>query len=306
MNERYPRVRHFSDIEGSSFLCLRESVRICFYMRRSHAEFAQAVLRSLDLYRKAVGLESLRWYPDDEGWWHELDKKSWALHERKLMDSQGAIVDLCESDGPTTGYAFTYWGRDLSSPLFVRDPEAVCAVSFLLPTEFLEAHGPGRVRELALELAKDLPFNSGHAGLCFHYDTGSLLGTNERVRELCFRHPGFDIPSRDSPETSIGTRVNGVHWLTFLGQPVLGELGGAAGLRSRLHTPGTTVQDMEGDRAVVTLGPWPGAGDTERGDTLPAYRELARVLEPWVYHRRFPFAGFTEGETRRWERRFLD
>ncbi|HLM43445.1 MAG TPA: type VI immunity family protein, partial [Myxococcaceae bacterium] len=77
--------------------------------------------------------------------------------------------------------------------------------------------------------------------------------------------------------------------------PVLGELGGAAGLRARLHSPGTTVQELEGERVVVTLGPSPDAGDTEQGRTLPAYRELARVLEPWLY--------LTSSQ---WERRFLD
>jgi hypothetical protein len=30
-------------------------------------------------------------------------------------------------------------------------------------------------------------------------------------------------------------------------------------------------------------GEWPEAGDLEHGHTLPAYRELARVLEPWSY-----------------------
>jgi hypothetical protein len=64
---------------------------------------------------------------------------------------------------------------------------------------------------------------------------------------------------------------------------------------------------MDGDRAVITLGPWPEAGDTERGDTLPAYRELARVLEPWLF--REPngnMSGLPRQDVPRWERRFLD
>ncbi|WP_375770092.1 DUF3396 domain-containing protein [Archangium gephyra] len=89
----------------------------------------------------------------------------------------------------------------------------------------------------------------------------------------------------------------------------LGELGGASGLRSRLSSPGTTVQELEEERAV--------AGDTEQGQTLPAYRELARVLEPWLYHEPFPEPwpyheqsnwepDFPPEDLRRWERRFLD
>lgn len=94
--------------------------------------------------------------------------------------------------------------------------------------------------------------------------------------------------------------------MTFLGQPVLGELGGVEGLRTKLHCPGTTVQAMEGERALVTLGKWPEAGDIERGDTLPAYRELARVLEPWLYSTSVRRLQQSEEDTRRWERRFLD
>ena len=100
--------------------------------------------------------------------------------------------------------------------------------------------------------------------------------------------------------------MRGAHWLTFLGQPVLGELGGAAGLRSRLSSPDITVQEMEGDRAVVTLGTWPEAGDTEQGQLLPLHRELARVLEPWRQHERYRWRDFSEDDMRRWERRFLD
>jgi hypothetical protein len=87
----------------------------------------------------------------------------------------------------------------------------------------------------------------------------------------------------------------------------MSELGSTAGLSSRLQSPDTSVQELEGDRAVITLGPWPEAGDTDSGQELPAYRELARVLEPWLYHEP-PLRGsdFTPEDLLRWERRFLD
>jgi hypothetical protein len=60
----------------------------------------------------------------------------------------------------------------------------------------------------------------------------------------------------------------------------------------------------------VTLGTWPEAGDLTRGDDLPAYRELGRVLEPWLDKpftaSRFRVEGFTQEESIRWARRFLD
>ena len=47
----------------------------------------------------------------------------------------------------------------------------------------------------------------------------------DAIRDMSFRHPGLDIPGVHFDSHSIGTRVKGVHWLNFLGAPVLGELG---------------------------------------------------------------------------------
>jgi hypothetical protein len=302
MSEHYPRVRinssHGDGEKGN--LCIRESVSITFYMKRSHQEVVHQVMQALEVYRRAVGPQALLWYCDQfSGEWEELDDKGWTILRRQLLEDCAAHHWLREFPGETTGYEFVYEGLPLEA--YERDPAS--GVSFFVPTEYLEEHGPGRVRELALELAAELPFDSGHVGLCFHAPT-IILGVTQRIRDLCFRYPGMDIA--DLHCTSIGTRVDGVHWLNFLGQPVLGELGGTAGLRARLHSPGTTVQELDGGRALVTLGTWPEAGDMEQGHTLPAYRELARVLEPWLYMERACWGGFREEDMRRWERRFLD
>jgi hypothetical protein len=109
----------------------------------------------------------------------------------------------------------------------------------------------------------------------------------------------------DAP-ISLGTRVKGVHWMNFLGPPVLGELGGVQGLRERLPSPDISIQPLSSERAVVTLGEGPEAGDSQHGPTLPRYRELARVLEPWTYFSTRPWTGFSEEDRLRWQRRFLD
>ncbi|HSP79761.1 MAG TPA: type VI immunity family protein, partial [Myxococcaceae bacterium] len=182
--------------------------------------------------------------------------------------------------------------------------DEVSLVSFSWPVEYLEEHGPGWMRELAMELASLLPFSSGHVGLAFS-SISTFDVSLEGIREEAMRYPGLDVTHG---QVSLGARVDGVHWLDFLGPPVLGELGGAAGLRGRLHAAETTVQELDGERAVVTLGKWPEAGDLAQGRDLPAYRELARVLEPWLYAcpPEREFDGATPEETRRWWRRFLD
>lgn len=309
MTGKYPQIRLYHTIEDEQYLGVRESISICFYMRRSHRDVVQDVLRSLEIYRQAIGPQALAWYPDSNGDMQELDAESWKKTQKMMLHPRGAYISLYGSPNSVTGYEFTYRGFQLDDLPFFEDRGTVCAVAFWLPSEYLEAQGPARVRQLALELASGLPFNSGHAGLSIHFPEGGGLTAEEHghVRDLAFHYAALDIPALEDIHRDLGTRIKGVHWMTFLGQPVLGELGGAAGLRARLHSGGTTVQEMEGERAVVTLGEWPEAGDVEKGQTLPAYRELAQVLEPWLYRSPVPFwyRGTLE-EMRRWERRFLD
>jgi TseV toxin immunity protein TsiV len=291
--ERPPEIRRYAE-HGA--LVLREGLSICFYMRRSHPEMAQDVRRALEAYLRAVGPQTLEWYVDPEGDWQELDHQGWQFIQNKLSESGGGVVELYERPDAVSRYGFEYRGRRLDG----NDPGLVCGVTFWLPTEYLHEHGPGRVRELALELGSELPFNSGHAGLAFHF-----LYLPPDFKALALRYPGMDALELGVTTEELGTRVRGAHWLTFLGQPVLGELGGAAGLRSRLSSPDITVQEMEGTRVVVTLGTCPEAGDTELGQHLPLHRELARVLEPWRHHSPYRWRDFSEEEMHRWEHRFL-
>lgn len=308
MTGKYPQIRLCRTIDDEQYLGLRESVSICFYMRRSHQDVVQDVLRSLEVYRRAIGPHALAWYPDSNGDWQELDAGGWEKIREEMSHPRGAYVSLHGSPSSVTGYEFSYRGFQLDDLPFSEDKGTVCAVAFWLPSEYLEAYGPARVRQIALELASELPFNSGHAGLSLHFFEGLLTAEEHRlVRDLAFRYPGVDVPALQKTFRSIDTRVKGVHWLTFLGQPVLGELGGITGLRARLHFGGGKVQEMEGERAVLTLGEWPEAGDSEKGEKLPAYRELAKVLEPWLYRAPEPFwSRGTLEEMGRWERRFLD
>lgn len=300
MREHYPRLR----IRAWTGYPIREGLSFCFYMRAPHDEAKEAVWRSLETYLRVLGPRALDCYADYEGEWQELNETGWAFIRNELLGENASIICLV---GSKTPYSFEYFGPHLHHPTFGPQPDAVRAVEFRLPTEYLEEHGPGRVRELAMELAGTLPFSSGHAGLAFH-TTFDIVGVDDEIKKWCFRYPGLDIIELDSLAFHLGTKVRAPSWLTFLGQPVLGELGGASGLRARLHSESTTVQEMDGERAVVTLGLWPEAGDTEQGQTLPAYRELARVLEPWLYFRKYPPGVLVPPDyyRDRWERRFLD
>lgn len=303
MTARYPQIRFYMTADGERFPCIQVGLSICFYMRRPHQEIIPAVMGALEAYRRAIAPHSLAWHPGLEGDWQELDEAGWEFNRQGLLDPRGANIWLRDTPRLLADYEFKYYGRELDES---DGPGRVCAVAFWVPTEYLEAHGPPQVRKLALELGSALPFNSGHAGLSFYCEEDTL-GMTDPLRGPCFRYPGVDMPAMESLPSEIGTRVKGAYWLTFLGSPVLERLEGAAGLRARLHSPGTHVEELSAGRAVVTLGEWPEAGDLEHGHTLPAYRELAQVLEPWLYQApRSPWHGFSLEDVRRWERRFLD
>lgn len=177
----------------------------------------------------------------------------------------------------------------------------VSALFMRLPTEYLEMHGAARVHTLALELAEKLPLSSGYVALSF-CEIGPV---DDGVHLVRTRYPGMHM-TREGPPLDMDTKVDGVHWMNFLGQPILGELGGVEGLRERLNLPGISVQEMSGDRVLITLGEQPETGDVEAGQTLPLHRALARLLEPYLYQSKRPLGRMTPEDMRRWERRFLD
>ena len=313
MTEHYPRVR-VQSTHGA--LLIRDALSFTFYLRHPHAEIAQKVMRSFESYLRVIGgREKLSLYSEEAGAWLKLDAARGETLHQEFLDPERARIHLVDASDNERRYQFNYDGKRIGHPALAREPGAVSAVSFWLPTEYLAEHGPSRLRELAMELAAPLPFCSAHAGLAFNTNM-SLVGMrrhSQESRELCFRYPGLDIPDLSDRAWNVGTRVAAVSWLTFLGQPLLGELGGVAALRSRLLSPGTTVQEMEAERAIITLGPRPEAGDTEEGRALLPYRELASVLEPWLYFQKPPdnisfseLAASDHEAVLRWQRRFLD
>ncbi|NOK17066.1 type VI immunity family protein [Corallococcus carmarthensis] len=276
---------------------------LCFYIPKPTLDVTQAVSESLQTYLHAILPQTLTHYPDDEGEWQELDAAGWIVVRENLQRPLRSNVLLTNDASYPNGYEFGYDGKDIHAAIFRRDPGPVTAVRFIVPLSWLRAHGAHRVRELALALAAPLPFSSGHAGLAVTGFLGVGSVTSEVVPQLV-QYPGVDLMEVDLVSWEIGTRLRVPHWLTFIGDPSLSAMGGVDFLRSQLHTPGTTVEAIDASRAVVTLGPEPLAGGPEQ--PLPAYRELARVLEPWAFHATRRPADFPDDVFFRWDRRFLD
>jgi hypothetical protein len=308
--------------------------RITFFMPHDHPDIAPGVSHAINSYMDAVGegprtithahinysegapltasrwddvhrvlLDVRRWsYPDDFS-----EREQWEIEKRRFDLGLLFTGDF----GIRNGYELEYKARIPRRP--TPGKPVVSLLTATLPIEYLEEHGPGRVRQLALDMASKLLFASGHAGLALRLHWW-VPRTDAAFRFEALRYPGIDLRAAWGFEEWMGLHVDGVHWLNFLGPPVLTQLGGATVLRSRLRSGETTVVELDEQRAVISLGERPEAGDLTTGKALPAYRELAQVLEPWLEPLFLlppdgpPYTSLhlTEDEARRWWRRFLD
>jgi hypothetical protein len=176
-------------------------------------------------------------------------------------------------------------------------------VAFTFPTEYLLEHGHAVARTLALDPARVLPLHFADASLAFVCPHGHSYSARRELLGLLSRYLGMDFYRLDDASRAIGTRARGAYWLTFLGQPLLGQLGGLEPLRHKLSFPEVTLQPLEGERLLITLGEWPEAIDTAKEAYVPQYRALAHLLEPFLYEERTGWFSLNKDNMRRWLRR---
>jgi hypothetical protein len=304
MSERYPAIRLRDE---SNILTVRDGIIVCFFMRRNQQDIAPAVWRALQTYVRAIPPGSLAWYGTEQGDTDPLDATAWQYIREKILERPEAVgchVDLWEHEYEACGYNFQYVGRKIDDPLFSRDENATCGIAFTFPTEYLLEHGAAHLRALAIELSRELPFSSGYASLAFLARVRIVYPRQTELHTLLSRYLGLDYYSLDDTSDAIGTGARGAYWLNFLGQPLLGQLGGLDVLRQQLPFPEVSFEQLDSQRALLTLGEWPSALDTREGPPALPYRTLARLLEPYFPNETFPVRHIFDRETMpRWLRR---
>ncbi|NPC46987.1 DUF3396 domain-containing protein [Corallococcus sp. AB032C] len=288
------------------WLAGRDGVVLAFFIHRDHSEVGPAIWRSIQTYLRAIPPGSLNWYTSADGDMVPLDDEGWEHNRHVVIERIGGgsrTVELRESPSETGSYQVEYYGRRLDSP--IHDAPAT-TLSFTFPTEYLLEHGAVQLRALALELARELPFNFGYASFALVSTQGSWAAGDWDITEaLLARYPGLDAPHATRFSSILGTRALGPYWLTFLGQPLLGQLGGIDALRNALPFPEVSLLPLDGERALVTLDDWPDPIDTQTKAIPPQYRMLARLMEPFLFQYEGEGLPLYKQDTNQWVRRFL-
>jgi hypothetical protein len=147
---------------------------------------------------------------------------------------------------------------------------------------------------LVTQLAELIPFRSGLAGYSFECSRYAKRKSETHAWSTSMRHPGVDIvripvdakalgkvTSEVDSTAPIGSQgVKGVGWLTLLDTSLCRELGGVAALRRKLPASIEVLECRHG--VILQAGPKPELGDINRGETLPLYREIYKLLVPWI------------------------
>ncbi|RKH52750.1 DUF3396 domain-containing protein [Corallococcus sp. AB049A] len=308
MTKEYPVIRLWS--KGSPPVpTARDGVVLHFFIQREHKEVALAAWRALQHYRQVIPPGSLGWYGADDGDILELDDRGWEIARQQMIERPSGYSGralLMESPGGgdvSSGYTFEYAGWSSNNP-FGNAPFG--SASFTFPTEYLQENGAASFRALALELAQELPFSFGYASFAIISPAGLWSSARvDLIEALLARFPGLDLHNIEDFGTILGTRALGPYWLTFLGQPLLGQLGGIEALRNALPFPEVSLLPMDGDRVLVTLDEWPDPIDTQEKAIPPQYRALARLMEPFLFQHEAEGLSLHESDTNRWIRRFL-
>lgn len=142
---------------------------------------------------------------------------------------------------------------------------------------------PDRVVDLVHGALAEFPLASGYCGYSLLWDRDPSVdqAVCEWAAPLLRRHPGlgYGKPVSIANASEMGLAV--VNWLTLLGTGLTAAMGGIEALAQ--HAPAdVNVLPLGPGGALLRAGAAPAVGDVNRGDPLPLYHAVGRMLAPVV------------------------
>lgn len=148
-----------------------------------------------------------------------------------------------------------------------------------LPVE--SGDSPDRVVQLVQGALAEFPLASGYCGYSLLWDRDPSVdqAVCKWAAPLLQRHPGlgYGKPVSIANASEMGLAV--VNWLTLLGPGLTAAMGGVEAL-AQYAPADVDVLPLGPGGALLRAGPAPAVGDVNRGDPLPLYHAVGRMLAP--------------------------
>ncbi len=176
-------------------------------------------------------------------------------------------------------------------------PVDLSMLHLAMPATIVRADPDDLIARLLDWCAQARPLH-GTAGLAPIYEIGMQQSHPVETWPLLSRFSGLDYMNAFPLAARGVNQVQGVNWLTILGQPILDEIGGTEALAARLAQAWRALEPMARPDAplppeyalhpfaggvLVRAGEWPQLGDRNIGGVPLTYRVVAQALRPWLF-----------------------
>lgn len=282
---------------------------ITLYFDGPRERFADGVVACWEEFLDAWG-SGLKWYADDDhGKWRPatarlLQRPVQRIANRKAMPLYGWLATSAEAIEHAAPVEFSALVRDGGGKnlSFVRATFPVARVA--------DATGAAEFLDMAKRWCDRIPIRHGYGGLTINQAIarGDRQLNSGMLPRLAERFPGFEIDDCMGTVLVARDQIKGVNWLTLLGGDFLQRLGGLSALRSS-PSEALVLHPAGHGAVIVQAGRIPTRGDTQQGDDLSLYQEVARALRPICLDSHPPIGAAEAGSfspegMNRWLRRF--
>lgn len=252
----------------------------------------------LDLYVKRYGSHIARFMPTTPG----SLPRDWtpkALQEM-LDESLPALRQRLD-----WGYGFDD-GNTLNSYLFMfhgfrpyRQKGRASFFRFEFPWDVDQLE----VRDLAIEVANTIPFNSGSGGFFLQVNPSTSEGY-DAMYAICNRYWGIEAWNLDVTVNHVLNAYKTVNWLTLIGN----SLGAKAQEAVQFARQAAFLVFDAKYGTVLQASDFALLGDRNRRESMTGYVEIARSLRPLQVYSHGSFGGerWNEANSIAWIRRFTD
>lgn len=291
---------------------LRDGWTAVFYLSGPCEQHQAAAARCIAEYLRLVREPALRWTIDEEGDAVELDDAeiNGRLDELAQPGEDSVGFRLMDNPEGVSAHRVRYIGLHTDDPIAAMRPDAVSLLQLTYATETVERIGLERFVRFHDAVAETLPLSFGYVSPAFLAATGAgEPPAFERIRGWSRRFPCLDVSHVSIDTLTLGDRVRGAYWLSYLGPRNVEALGGEPALRAALTAAageGVGVRALPGGVLALQVEAAPISGDVNRREDVSAYRALAACLEPRLYEPEIAFPEFELEDTQAWFRRFLE